>query len=403
MSLFKYMNRAEYGWAMVAIAFTLSAISFGMLSSVGIFMKPLQVEFGWSRGSLSFGYSAITLSTAVAGLLWSFIADKYGTRWIVLFGALTLGIPLLLLSRMETITEFYLYYLLFGAFGHAAVSSPLYANIGLWFKKNVGLALGLTVAGSAFGQGTIPYITQYLIDEYGWSMAYSKLGVAYMIAAIPIALLVRDSPSRTTIKSELAPNQRDGKPFPVKPKTAIAWIAFAVMFCCIAMSAPIVHLVPLLTDSGISSEEAVTIFLCLMITGAFGRIIGGKLSDQIGALNSYFCMSVIQTMVIFTFPHLENITIIYLVSMLFGLSFSAVMASFIVCVRMMVPARLLARGIAVVGMFGWFGMGLGGWQAGYIFDITGNYNWSFGLGSIAGIINLVILLGFYYKIKQLNK
>jgi hypothetical protein len=70
---------------------------------------------------------------------------------------------------------------------------------------------------------------------------------------------------------------------------------------------------------------------------------------------------------------------------------------------MMVPARLLARGIAVVGMFGWFGMGLGGWQAGYIFDITGNYNWSFGLGSIAGVINLVILLGFYYRIKQLNK
>tara|TARA_A100001011_G_scaffold80048_2_gene82970 strand:- start:11936 stop:13129 length:1194 start_codon:yes stop_codon:yes gene_type:complete len=396
------MERHEYGWAMVAIAFTLSAISFGMLSSVGVFIKPLQAEYGWSRGSLSFGYSAITLSTAVAGLFWSFIADKYGTRWIVLFGSLTLSIPLLLLSKMETITEFYLYYLLFGAFGHAAVSSPLYANIGLWFKKNVGLALGFTVAGSAFGQGTVPYIAQYLINEYGWSMAYSKLGTAYIITAIPIALLVRDSPSRKLMNSELPPNQNNGKPFPVKPKTAIAWIASAVLFCCIAMSPPILHLVPLLTDSGISSEEAVTIFLCLMITGAFGRIIGGKLSDQIGALNSYFCMSVIQTIVIFTFPHLDNIIIIYLVAMVFGLSFSAVMASFIVCVRMMVPAKLLARGIAVVGMFGWFGMGLGGWQAGYMFDITGNYNWSFGLGSVAGIINLSILASFYFKIKKLN-
>jgi sugar phosphate permease len=101
-------DHPSYGWAMVGIAFTLSAISFGVLASVGVFLKPLAAEFGWSRGSLSFGYSAITLATAFSGILWSIIADRYGTKWLVLFGSIVLGIPLLLLSRMESLTEFYL-------------------------------------------------------------------------------------------------------------------------------------------------------------------------------------------------------------------------------------------------------------------------------------------------------
>jgi MFS family permease len=396
----KYTERPEYGWAMVAVGFTLSSISFGVLASVGVFLKPLAADFGWSRGSVSFGYSVITLATAFSGLFWSYIADRFGTRWLVLFGSATLGIPLLLLSGMETITEFYLYYFIFGAFGHAIVTGPLYANVGIWFTKNVGLAIGLTVAGGAVGQGVVPYIVRYLIDKDDWQTAYSTLGASYLILAIPVALLVRDSPRRTLIITEAAPAQRDGSPFPLSPTSVVLWISSAVIFCCIAMAVPVVHLVPLLTDNGISPQNAVTIFLFLMIAGALGRILGGKLADQIGALKGYACMSLLQTCVIFIFPHTQNIILIYILAMIFGLAFSGVMVSFLVCVRMMVPGRYLARSMATVGMSGWIGMGLGGWQGGYIFDLTGNYLWSYGSGSIAGIINLLILFFFYKYIRQ---
>jgi MFS family permease len=396
-------DRPGYGWAMVGVAFTLSAISFGVLASVGVFLKPLAAEFGWSRGSLSFGYSAITLATAFSGILWSIIADRYGTRWLVLFGSIVLGIPLLLLSRMESITEFYVYYFLFGAFGHAAVTGPLYANVGLWFTKNVGLAIGLTVAGGAVGQGIVPVIVRYLINHFDWQTAYWSLGIAYMILAVPVALLVRDSPRRKMVHTEAAPQQRDGTPFPLPPKTVVAWISVAVVFCCIAMAVPIVHLVPLLTDHGLTPNQAVTVFLVLMIAGAFGRIIGGKLADHIGALQSYFLMSILQTSVIFIFPHAQNIVAIYALAIIFGVAFSGVMASFLVCVRMMVPAGFLARGMATVSLFGWIGMAIGGWLGGLMFDATGNYNWAFSIGSIAGVINLLILALLFTRIRRQNR
>ena len=169
------------------------------------------------------------------------------------------------------------------------------------------------------------------------------------------------------------------------------------------MAIPVVHLVPLLTDGGLSPQEAVTIFLFLMIAGVFGRIFGGKLADHIGALQSYACMSVLQTSIIFIFPYAENLILIYILAMIFGLAFSGVMVSFLVCVRMMVPGRYLARSMATVGMFGWIGMGLGGWQGGYIFDLTGDYFWSYRSGSIAGVINLIILFFFYRHLRKSNE
>jgi len=403
MTKTNFMQRPGYGWVMVGIAFLLNLMAFGVLASVGVFLKPLASEFGWSRGSLSFGYSAITLATAFAGLFWSYIADRFGTRWLVLFGSITLGIPLLLLSTVETITQFYLYYFIFGALGHATLSGPLYANVAIWFTKNVGLAIGLTVAGSAAGQGLIPYIVRYLIDKDNWQTAYLTLGTAYLLLAIPIALFVRDSPRRQLIQTQAAPAQKDGRPFPLPAITVVSWISCAVVFCCVAMAVPVVHLVPLLTDNGVNPKRAVTIFLFLMIAGAFGRILGGKLSDHIGPLPSYACMSVLQTCIILFFPYLQSIFLIYLLAIIFGVAFSGAMASFLVCIRMMVSGRVLARSMAIVGMFGWFGMGLGGWQAGYIFDLTGNYIWSFRNGSIAGVINLLILFLFYQQIRKSNK
>ena len=400
MSNGKFSESDGYGWVVVAVTFFLNVISFGTLASVGIFLKPLIAEFGWSRGNLSLGYTAIAFASAATGILWSMVVDRHGSRWVVLTGAIVMGIPLILLSRMEHLVEFYLYYFIFGAFAHATVTAPLYTCVGLWFKRNVGLALGLTFAGSAVGQGLVPYIARYLIDKFSWEAAYSTLGFAYMILAIPIALLVRDTPQRKELQFKTTLHQSDEASPLIPPVIVVTWISLAVIFCCIGMSVVIVHLVPLLTDYGITSEDAVVIFMTLMFAGAFGRILGGKLADLIGALQSYIVMSFLQTSVIFIFPHLHSHILFYVTAIIFGVAFAGVMASFLICVRMMVPANVLARSLAIVGMFGWCGMGFGGWQGGLMYDLTGSYHWSFANGSISGLGNLLILLSFYMYIRR---
>ena len=261
-----------YGWVMVFAVFLLSALAFGALGSISVFLKPLVTEFGWSRGQTSFGYTVISFSSAVFGVLWGYIADRFGTRWFGLIAAFAMSGSLFALSQQASILQFYGLYFLFGAFGNAMVTSPLFANVGFWFTHKPGLALGITASGGAVGQAVVPYLCAVSLELYGWQTTYMLSAACYLALALPVALLIRESPGREQARLQLVDEERT---FPLSEREVIIWISVAIIFCCTCMSVPIVHLVPLLTDSGFSLDQATTVLMVLMFSGALGRILGG--------------------------------------------------------------------------------------------------------------------------------
>ena len=212
------MNSAEHGslakpdpryaWVMVFCVFTLSTLSFGALASVSVFLKPLSLEFGWSRGETSLGYTVISMSSAIFGIFWGIVADKFGTRWFGLIAALVMPAVLYLLSEQGSVIHFYGLYFMFGAFGNALVSAPLFANVAFWFQNKPGLALGITAAGGAFGQGIMPYICGLIVEGQGWESAYQTIALIYLIVGIPVGLLIRESPLRAAEAESEADNLR---------------------------------------------------------------------------------------------------------------------------------------------------------------------------------------------------
>ena len=387
----------NYGWAMVLVVFTLSGLAFGSMASISVFLKPVSLEFGWSRGQTSFAYTIASFASAAFGVIWGQVADKYGTKWFGLAGAISMSLTLLALSSLDSIYQFYLLYFLFGALGSALLFSPLYANVGFWFRENPGLALGIAASGGAVGQAFIPHLSGILILSYGWQSAYIYLALIYISISLPISLLIKESPWRVDARSDAISEERN---FPLSEKTVVAWISFAVIFCCVCMSVPIMHLVPLLTDKGFSLEFSTFVLMLLMICGAFGRIFGGMLGDYIGALPGYFLMSLGQTIFVVWFPHLVSPLGIYVVAALFGFTYSGVMSSILVCTRMMVSAKFGARAMSLTSFFGWIGMGLGGFLGGYLFDIYGDYTWAFTIAGISGFINLIVLSFFFLQIRR---
>ena len=389
-----------YGWVMVFVVFLLSALAFGALGSISVFLKPLVTEFGWSRGQTSFGYTVISFSSAVFGVLWGYIADRFGTRWFGLIAAFAMSGSLFALSQQASILQFYGLYFLFGAFGNALVTSPLFANVGFWFTHKPGLALGITASGGAVGQAVVPYLCALSLEQYGWQTTYMLSAACYLALALPVALLIRESPSREQARLQMVDEVRT---FPLSEREVIVWISVAIIFCCTCMSVPIVHLVPLLTDSGFSLDQATTVLMVLMFSGALGRILGGRLGDLIGALPSYMVMSAGQTLSVFWFPFLDSTAAIYFVAVVFGFTYSGVMSAILVCTRMMVSAKVAARAMSITSFFGWFGMGAGGFMGGYLFDLTGNYDAAFIGAMIVGFINLAILTLFALRIRRQSR
>ena len=125
----------RYRWVIVAVASVFMSMGVGSLWSISIFLKPIIAEFGWMRGETSLAFTAGTVSMGVGGILMGYLTDRYPIRWIVLAGALGLSASYLLLSRLTTPWEFYLYYCLLGGVGSAALWTPMLAIVGNWFEE----------------------------------------------------------------------------------------------------------------------------------------------------------------------------------------------------------------------------------------------------------------------------
>ena len=383
----------NYGWIMVMVAPIFIGLGLGILGAISVYMKPLIADMGWLRGETAFAYLVGTTSLGLGGIFMGYLADRFSIRLVAIIGTLCLGGSLLLLSRQQSLWQFYLYYCLLGGLGVSAFHAPMLANVGSWFDRNKGLALGIATAAVAAGQSGVPYFSQYLITAVGWRETYLILGMILLAVLLPLSLLMRNPPGleRSVAGAKALPSSKGEGVLPIAPVTAVAWISVAVVFCCFVMATPLVHVVALAQDLGIDAQSAAGLVSLIWATGIVGRIIFGKLSDHIGGIRSWLLASAIQTVFVFWFVRMETLGGLYILGILFGIGFSGVMTSFTICIREMVPLHMRGVSMGIVFFFAWSGMGLGGWQGGYFFDQTGDYGLSFINAAAAGVINLAIV------------
>ena len=386
------MDRA---WLMVAVCTAMVSMAFGAIGTVAVFLEPLAAEFGWPRADVAAAYSVATLATGLGGIAMGHFADRMPVRRVALLGALVPGVGFLFLSALQSTRELYLLYALMGLFGIGAVMAPLNRLASLWLARNPGLAIGIVSAGGAAGQGLVPYFARHLIVTEGWRQAYLVLGLAFVLVMVPLALALRNPPAAAA---------RPGAARGASSVKLLALLSLAAALCCVCMATPLVHVVTLGSDKGLSGREAAGLLAVMMVAGMAGRILFGRLADRAGSLNTYIVASAGQTMLAFLFPYAADGVQLYALSALFGLVFSGAMTSFLTCAREYAPGTALGLSLGVVMFFAWLGMALGAWQGGVFYDLCGDYFTSFANASVAGVANLLVLalLVFYNKSPTLS-
>ncbi len=398
-------SQPAYRWVIVTVSALMLAFSAGvMVSGISVFFTPLHDEFGWQRGSVAFINFAGLIGAAFGGIVMGRVADCIPTRRICLFGAVVFALCLLAAARAEALWQFYLLFFLAGFFGASSFLVPLVANVGKWFTSGAGLALGIATGGQALGQGGVPFGTAFLIAGWGWRGALTTLGVIALVVLIPLALLIRQPPRQSSRQSAATaagvPVEEDRSPVPLGANAVVAWLGVAVVFCCICMSVPLMHLVPLIEDRGISLEEAGGVLFVMLISGVFGRIAFGRLADLTGAIKAYLIASLWQTALVMGFLQFESVGGFYAFAVVYGFGYAGVMTGILVCVNVLTPLSRRAFSLGIVSFFGFVGHGLGGYQGGFFFDLTGDYALSYAIAALAGAVNLVIVGSLYLTIAR---
>jgi MFS family permease len=380
------VRRLHYGHVIVGAVAVLLAIAMGQLvNGLSVFFVPLERDFGWPRGAVALINSAGLVGLALGGIVMGAVADRTRIRTVCLVGAAAVGACVTLAAGAEALWQFYLLFFLAGFFG-AGLFAPAIALVGSWFPVGSGLAIGIASAGQAVGQGGIPFAAAFLIEALGWRGAFLTLGLVSLLVMVPLALLLREAP-----RPNMALGPRAEPPPPLPLGVVTPWLSAAVIFCCACMAVPLMHLVPLIQGLCIAASDASGVLFVMLIAAILGRVAFGKLADVIGPIPAYITASLWQTSAVFAFTQIGDLRAFYVFAPIYGFGYAGVMTGVLVTARALTPAASRAGAMGIIIAFAWLGHGIGGFQGGYFFDLTGGYTAGFANAALAGMANLLLL------------
>jgi MFS family permease len=365
--------------------------------SVVVALPAVQAEFGVPRAAASLPFTLTMLGFAVGGVVMGRLLDLAGILAPLVLGALALGIGYVGAAGASSLTVFGLAHALVG-FGTSVTFGPLMADVSNWFVRRRGLAVTLCSAGNYFAGALWPPLVQQSIAQYGWRATHAGIGVCCGVTMIliTVAALRRRAPAAL---ADAANAGRRGTPGTLGLSGAAlqTLLALASVCCCVAMSMPQVHIVAYCGDLGYGVARGADMLALMMAFGIVGRIGSGFIADRIGGLRTLMLGSALQGVALLLYLLYDGLVSLYVISAVFGLFQGGIVPSYAIIVREYFPAKEAGARIGIILMASLFGMALGGWMSGYIFDLSGSYRAAFFNGLLWNAANGTIVLWLLFR------
>lgn len=279
------------GWPLVLASAGGMAFYALAISSMGIFVIPLESSLGWSRALIT---SGLTVSAFVALFLAGpvgMLIDRYGPRRIAIPGVILFSSAFALLGTVSSSPLHWWGLWLLVAICSLMIKATVWsAAIGSRFDRSIGLALALALSGSGLSGLAAPILGNWLIQSYGWRFAYPGLSGLYLLIVLPLLVLfffsasdrerTGQSPVRLAQADVASRKAAAGDAF----RSVTFWkLALASFFVIIPATSLSVHFVPMLTGGGLSPALAALAAGAIGSATFVGRIISGTLLDRVNA------------------------------------------------------------------------------------------------------------------------
>lgn len=259
--------------------------------STGIMIKPLEDEFGWTRAQISSGPTIVAVIGCLAAPFMGAAIDRFGARRIAIPGVVCLCATLALLSQATaSIWSWWALWFLV-ALAHPFIKPTVWvAAVSSVFTVGRGFALAVALCGASVGSMVTPILTNYLIDGFGWRLAYVLTAAFWLIVVLPLVLFgFYGANDKRRVQQVKQQSDRPAPPLTglaareslLSAKFAkVAAGAAVISMCSVAMT---VNLVPIFSEDGISRETGAWIAGVSGVSGVAGKLVGGMLIDRLNA------------------------------------------------------------------------------------------------------------------------
>ncbi|WP_418124631.1 MFS transporter [Variovorax sp. 160MFSha2.1] len=394
------IHQPDSRYAMVRLGLTLLIMTVGSsgMYVVSVMLPAVQAEFGIARADASLPYTLLMLGFGFGGVLMGKLADRIGVMKPLLIGAVFLGAGYVATGFSGGIVSFTMAQaLLVGLLGSSVAFAPLVADTSLWFVKRRGIAVAVCASGNYLAGAVWPPIAQHFVETVGWRQTYIGMGIFCGVTMALLALFFRARPPALAevapagaASGAAAPVRDMTRPFGLSMGAAQSLLCIAGVACCVAMAMPQVHIVAYCGDLGYGPAQGAIMLSLMLGFGIVSRLVSGAICDRIGGLRTLLLGGVLQCVALLLFLPFDGLVPLYVISALFGLFQGGIVPSYAIIVREHFPPKEAGGRVGTVLMFTLFGMALGGWMSGKVFDLTGSYHAAFINGIGWNLVNVSI-------------
>jgi MFS family permease len=387
---------SRYAWSRLVVALMLMTIGSSAMYVVAVVLPSVQAEFGTARADASLPYMLLMIGFGIGGVFMGRLADRRGIVVPLSIGAAGLGIGFVAAGLAGSIWTFAIVHgVLLGLVGSSASFAPLVADTSLWFERRRGIAVAICASGNYVAGAIWPPIVQHFVETVGWRQTYIGLGIFSALTMATLAVFMRGRPPALAVAAEMAAGPRSARaarPFGLSTRAAQTLLCIAGVACCVAMSMPQVHIVAYCGDLGYGAARGAQMLSLMLACGVVSRLVSGAICDRIGGLRTLLLGSLLQGTALFLFLPFDSLASLYVVSALFGLFQGGIVPMYAIVVREYFPPRQAGTLVGLVITSTIFGMALGGWMSGAIFDLTGSYAQAFANGFLWNLLNIAIAI-----------
>lgn len=271
--------RFFYGWVIVAVLAVTGALTMAMGAlNFGLFIKPMGDELGAGRAIFGWAQSARQVMSALTAPLVGPLIDRFGVRVMLAVAAILCAAAMIGLGLVGDGWQIIVLFALMGVVGMNGPGALVTTvPITKWFVRLRGPAMAYTSLGVPLGGFLLVPLTQILIDELGWRLAWVVLALIGAGLIVPLSLifirrqpedmgLLPDGRSPTEERKTAGPGA--GRATVVHQvqdeyswtraeaiRTATFWkLVFVFGLVMLAMSSVAVHRIPSFMDRGLDAH-----------------------------------------------------------------------------------------------------------------------------------------------------
>jgi len=380
---------SPFAWLRLLVVVVLGTVGNVAMWSVPVVLPAVQTDFAVARADASLPYALTMLGFALGGVVMGRLSDRFGIVVPVACGTGALGVGYVAAAFAPNLALFALVHALIGI-GASATFGPLIADTSQWFTRRRGIAVALASCGHYVAGTVWPPVLQHFIAMQGWRTTHIGVGLFCVFAMPPLIFALRRHAPVQPIAS--ADPFAGAAGLGLSPNALQTVLCVAGVACCVAMSMPQVHIVAYCGDLGYGPARGAEMLSLMLGFGIFSRIASGFVADRIGGVATLLLGSMLQALALLLYLFFDGLASLYVISALFGLFQGGIIPMYAIIVREYFSPREAGTRLGIVLMATLFGMALGGWMSGVIFDLTGSYRAAFINGLLWNLVNVTIAL-----------